>query len=184
MNKTELRKLYKQKRNGLSEIEIQQFQETIYQQVFEIDFSLIHTIHIFLSIERLKEINTNPIIDFLLLKKKSIVVSVSDFSTNTLKHFLFDRHTELKVSSYGIPEPINAIEIDVKEIDLVFVPMLISDNKNYRVGYGKGFYDRFLSECRNDVKTIGLNFFKPIEMIEDTHEFDVPLEHVIHASIN
>ena len=127
------------------------------------------------------EINTNPIIDFLLLKNKTIVVSVSDFSTNTLKHFLFDRKTKLKVSSYGIPEPINGIEIDTKKIDLVFVPLLISDEKKYRVGYGKGFYDRFLAECKLDVKTIGLNFFKPIKEITDLNIYDVALDEVIYA---
>ena len=180
MKKKELRKLYKQKRRDLSLKEVENLQENIYKQVFELDLSSIKTVHIFLSIERLFEINTNPIIDFLLLNNKQIVVSVSNFETNTLKHFLFDRKTKLKVSSFGIPEPVNGKEIDAKEIDLVFVPLLISDEKNYRVGYGKGFYDRFLAECRTDVKTIGLNFFKPIKSIENTNEFDIPLDQVIY----
>ncbi|MCH3880950.1 MULTISPECIES: 5-formyltetrahydrofolate cyclo-ligase [Tenacibaculum] len=180
MNKTVLRKLYKQRRKDLSTLEVETLQEKIYQQVFALDFSTINTIHIFLSIERLLELNTNPIIDFLLLNNKQVVVSVSDFETNTLKHFLFDRKTKLKVSSFGIPEPINGKEIDAKEIDLVFVPLLISDEKNYRVGYGKGFYDRFLSECRKDVKTIGLNFFKPIQTITNLNEFDIPLQKIIY----
>ena len=93
---------------------------------------------------------------------------------------MFDRKTKLKVNSYGIPEPINGIEIDAEKIDLVFVPLLISDEKKYRVGYGKGFYDRFLAECRIDVKTIGLNFFKPIDCVEDVNEFDIPLNQVIY----
>ena len=180
MIKSELRKLYKQKRKDLNRVEIDQLQESIYQQVFEYDFSNLKTIHIFLSIENLNEINTLPIIDFLLLKNKSVVVSKSNFKDNTLSHFLFDRTTTLQVNHYGIPEPISAKEIDVKQIDLVFVPMLISDNKNFRVGYGKGFYDRFLSECKNDVKTIGLNFFKPIEKIEDINRFDVALQQIIY----
>jgi len=180
MKKQELRKIYKQKRKELSAVEVACCQENIYQQVFEFDFYNINTIHIFLSIERLLEVNTNPIIYFLLLKNKTIVVSVSDFSTNTLTHFLFDRKTKLKVNSYGIPEPVNGIEIDAEKIDLVFVPLLISDEKKYRVGYGKGFYDRFLAECRIDVKTIGLNFFKPIDCVEDVNEFDIPLNQVIY----
>ncbi|MEE9407171.1 MAG: 5-formyltetrahydrofolate cyclo-ligase [Polaribacter sp.] len=181
MNKAVLRRLYKQKRKNLSTIEVENLQGNIYQQVFEFNFSTTNTIHIFLSIERLLEINTNPIIDFLLLKNKRIVVSVSDFSTNTLKHFLFDRKTKLKVSSFGIPEPVNGIKIDPKEIDLVFVPLLISDEKKFRVGYGKGFYDRFLAECRTDVKTIGLNFFKPIKEITDLNIYDVALSDIMYA---
>ena len=179
MNKAALRKLYKQKRKDLSIFEFEKLQENIFQQVFELDFSSINTVHIFLTIERFREVNTNPIIDFLLLNNKLIVVSVSNFSTNSLEHFLFDRSTKLKVSSYGIPEPVNGVAIDPKKIDLVFVPLLISDEKNYRVGYGKGFYDRFLAECRNDVKTIGLNFFKPIKEITDLNIYDVALDNVI-----
>ena len=182
MDKASLRKLYKQKRKDLSAKEVENLQEKIYQQIFNLDFSEIKTVHIFLTIERLLELNTNPIIDFLLLNNKAIVVSVSDFSTNTLKHFLFDRKTKLKVSSFGIPEPVNGLKIDPKEIDLVFVPLLISDEKNYRVGYGKGFYDRFLAECREDVKTIGLNFFKPIKEIIDLKSYDVALDTVITAN--
>ncbi|MCL7754014.1 5-formyltetrahydrofolate cyclo-ligase [Polaribacter sp. Z022] len=182
MEKKELRKIYKQKRKELSSKEVENLQENIYKQVFELDLSTIKTVHIFLSIERLFELNTNPIIDFLLLNNKQVVVSVSNFETNTLKHFLFDRKTKLKVSSFGIPEPINGKEIDAKEIDLVFVPLLISDEKNYRVGYGKGFYDRFLAECRTDVKTIGLNFFKPIKEITDLNMHDVALDTVISAN--
>lgn len=179
MNKTALRKLYKQRRKDLSILDVDNLQENIYQQVFKLDYSSIKTVHIFLTIERLLELNTNPIIDFLLLNNKTIVVSVSDFSSNTLKHFLFDRKTKLKVSSFGIPEPVKGKEINPKEIDLVFVPLLISDEKKYRVGYGKGFYDRFLSECRNDVKTVGLNFFKPIKEISDLNMYDVALDTVI-----
>lgn len=181
MKKNNLRKIYKQKRAELSEEKLHKLQKSIYQQVFEMDFSSVKTVHIFLSIERHKEIDTQPIIDFLRKHNKTIVISKSNFTTNTLDHFIFDNNTTIVVNNWGIPEPVNATKIDVKEIDLVFVPMLISDEKNYRVGYGKGFYDRFLSECKPTVKTIGLNFFKPIHQIEDVNKFDIALDEVIYA---
>ncbi|UAN00087.1 5-formyltetrahydrofolate cyclo-ligase [Polaribacter litorisediminis] len=56
----------------------------------------------------------------------------------------------------------------------------MSNNDNYRIGYGKGFYDRFLSKCKKDVKKIGLNFFKPIAKIDDINAFDVPLDDVMY----
>jgi 5-formyltetrahydrofolate cyclo-ligase len=65
---------------------------------------------------------------------------------------------------------------------LVFVPLLISDAQNYRVGYGKGFYDRFLSNCRKDCKKIGLNFFKPIAKINNIDQFDIALDDVIYPN--
>ncbi|MBS9773942.1 MAG: 5-formyltetrahydrofolate cyclo-ligase [Tenacibaculum sp.] len=180
MNKNQLRKLYKQKRKDLTEEQINLLQKNIYNQVFTLNFSLVNTIHIFLPIEKQNEINTYPIIDFLREKNKKIVISKSNFTNNTLEHFVFDEKTELEVNKYGIPEPINAKKIDVNEIDLIFVPLLISDTKNYRVGYGKGFYDRFISNCKDGVKTIGLNFFKPIEIIEDVNEYDMALDFVIY----
>ena len=180
MVKKELRKLYKQKRKELIKSEIENFQQNIYTQIFQINFSTTKNIHIFLSIEKQKEINTYPIINFLRSIDRTIIISKSDFKTNTLQHFVFDKSTKLEINSYEIPEPLDAVEIDVKEIDLVFVPLLISDKKNYRVGYGKGFYDRFLSECKTNIKTIGLNFFKPIDTIDDTNEFDIPLDKIIY----
>lgn len=180
MRKQELRKLYKQKRVGLSEQQINRLQKSIYQQVFELDFSQIQTIHVFLPIERQKEINTYPIIEFLRKENKQVIISKSDFKTNTLTHFLFQDGTKIAVNNWGIPEPEDAQKIGVTEIDLVFVPLLISDERNYRVGYGKGFYDRFLSECKPTVKTIGLNFFSPIHKIEDVNEFDMALDKVVY----
>lgn len=179
MNKSELRKLYKQKRRELSEDEIMKLQERMYAKIFKLDFSEVQNIHVFLPIERQKEINTYPIIAFLRSKNKNIIVSKSDFNTATLTHFILEKDTVLQTNEYGIPEPENATEINVKDIDLVFVPLLISDVKNYRVGYGKGFYDRFLSTCKPSVKTIGLNFFEPVAEISDINEFDVPLDIMI-----
>ncbi len=180
MLKSELRKLYKQKRSALTEAVKEQLQEIIYQQVFELPTGNINNVHLFLSMRKFNEIDTLPIINFFREKGKRIIVSRCNFEDDTLSHFYFDEDTQLELNKFGVPEPVNAEEVSVKEIDLVFVPMLISDEKNYRVGYGKGFYDRFLSECREDTQTIGLNFFPPIKKIEDTHEFDVPLDVVIY----
>lgn len=179
MQKETLRKEYKKKRKSLSLSEIEKLQESIYKQVFEYDFSEVKKVHVFLPIEKQKEINTYPIIEFLRSKGKEIIVSKSNFLTHTLQHFVFEQDTVLEINSYGIPEPKDAKEIMAKEIDLVFVPLLISDKQNYRVGYGKGFYDRFLASCSKSVKTIGLNFFRPISEIKDKNKFDVPLDTIL-----
>ena len=180
MLKSELRKLYKQKRQELTQLDIERLQDNLYQQIFNVAISDVKYIHIFLSLSRFKEIDTKPIINYFRKQNKQIVVSKSNFKTNTLSHFLLEEDSEIEINSYGIPEPVNAKPITEQELDLVFVPLLISDKRNYRVGYGKGFYDRFLSNCRNDVKKIGLNFFKPIAEISDVNEFDIALDDVIY----
>ena len=180
MKKAELRKIYKQKRQELSFDAIQKLQENIYQQIYELDVSNIKTIHIFLTLAKFKEIDTKPIIDYFRSKNIKIVVSKSDFKNNTLTHFYLEKDTIIELNKYGIPEPKNAKQVSEKELDLVFVPLLISDKQNYRVGYGKGFYDRFLANCRKECKTIGLNFFKPIVKIDDFNEYDVALDLVLY----
>ena len=180
MKKQELREIYKLKRKGLTEVQIQKFQENIYQQIYNLDISEVKNVHLFLSLKKFKEIDTKPIIDYFRSQEKKIVVSTSNFKNNTLSHFYLEENTVLEPNKYGIPEPINEEQVSETVLDLIFVPLLISDDKNYRVGYGKGFYDRFLSNCKKGAKFIGLNFFPPIEFIEDSNEFDIPLHKVIY----
>ena len=182
MNKLELRKIYKEKRLNLSFDAIQKLQEKIYQQIYKLDLADIKTIHIFLTLEKFKEIDTAPIINYFRSKNIKIVVSKSDFSNNTLSHFYLEKNTQVELNKYGIPEPVNAVQVSESNIDLIFVPLLISDEKHYRVGYGRGFYDRFLSNCRKDCKKIGLNFFKPIPTILNLNQYDVALDNVIYPS--
>jgi 5-formyltetrahydrofolate cyclo-ligase len=180
MNKKELRLLYKEKRNELSLAQKKEKEQNIYAQVFDFDFKGAKNVHVFLPIQRQIEINTYPIVDFLRDQGQNVIVSKSDFKSATLRHFYLESDTIVKLNVYGIPEPENAKEASVEVIDLVFVPLLISDMDGFRVGYGKGFYDRFLSDCRNDIITIGLNFFAPIDRIDDRNEFDIPLQYVFY----
>lgn len=56
------------------------------------------------------------------------------------------------------------------------MPLLAYDKQGNRVGYGKGFYDKFLSQCKPNVVKIGLSFFEPEDLIEDIFENDVKLD--------
>ena len=76
----------------------------------------------------------------------------------------------------GIPEPVDGLEVPASKLDVVFVPLLAFDKKGHRVGYGGGFYDRFLKSCKKDVLKIGLSFFLPELEIEDIHSDDIPLD--------
>ena len=180
MKKQELRALYKQKRKDLTEIQIKGLQENIYQQIYNLDLSTVKNVHLFLSMPKFKEIDTAPLITWFRNKNKRIVVSKCNFKDNTLSHFYLEEDTVLSLNKFGVLEPVAAELVEENKLDLIFIPMLISDDKKFRVGYGKGFYDRFLSNCRKDAKFIGLNFFPPITAIEDKNEFDIPLHQVIY----
>ena len=182
MKKHQLRTIYKEKRANLKEIQIQKFQENIYKQIYNLDFTLVKTVHLFLTLTKFKEVNTQPIIQFFRKRNIRIVVSKCNFKDNTLSHFYLEENTVLELSKFGVPEPVNAEKVNEIALDIIFVPLLISDKQNYRVGYGKGFYDRFLFNCKKEAKFIGLNFFEPILQIEDVHEFDIALHQVIYPN--
>ena len=104
---------------------------------------------------------------------------VSDLVQHTITAHLVTEATLFQKNEWGIEEPLYEPVLDPLQIDLVFVPMLVCDCKGYRVGYGKGFYDRFLATCRPDTVKIGFSYFEPVPAITDTHEFDVPLNYCI-----
>jgi len=180
MKKQKLREIYLQKRKELSNEEKEKLQQSIYQQIFDLDLNHIKNVHLFLSLQKFNEINTQPIIDYLRNQNKKIIISKCNFNDNSLSHFYFDENTRLAINKFGVEEPIDGQQVFEEELDLIFVPLLISDEKNFRVGYGKGFYDKFLANCRKDAKKIGINFFKPLQEIEDLDSFDISLDNVIY----
>lgn len=135
--------------------------------------------HLFLPIEAQKEVNTEFLLQILAGKDKEVVVSKSDFETRKMTHYLLTDNTKLSVNKHGIPEPVDGLEVPTNKIEVVFVPLLAYDKKGNRVGYGKGFYDQFLNECRTDVIKIGLSYFDPEESISDVSEHDVRLDYCI-----
>ena len=181
MLKQECRDIFKTKRIQLSEEEVELYNEQILTQLKSFDWSRYKRIHIFLSIAKFKEPDTLAFISWI---KKcfpliELVISKSDFNTGTMKNYLYDDSIVLEENDWGIPEPESGILVKNETIDLVLVPMLICDQAGNRVGFGKGFYDRFLSECRADVVTIGISFFEPVEQIEDISPWDYKLDFCI-----
>jgi 5-formyltetrahydrofolate cyclo-ligase len=87
-----------------------------------------------------------------------------------------DIDTTFTKKELNLYEPDNDETIEPGEIDLVFDPLLAFDKDGYRIGYGKGFYDRYLAECREDCIRAGFSYFDPMEVIDDRDEFDVPLD--------
>jgi 5-formyltetrahydrofolate cyclo-ligase len=83
------------------------------------------------------------------------------------------------INRYGILEPSNGEIVDPLAIDIVMIPLLAFDQLGYRVGYGKGYYDRFLCKCRRDVIKIGFSFFEAEPVIKDIDNYDVPLNYCI-----
>ena len=96
-----------------------------------------------------------------------------------MQHILLTDNTKLKANSWGVPEPLDGIEVPTQKIDLVFLPLLAFDENGNRVGYGKGFYDNFLRECKEDVVKVGLSLFTAEKEITDVNGNDIPLDYCV-----
>ena len=103
----------------------------------------------------------------------------TDFSTCQMEIIANDDEMQTAINGFGVTEPVQGNIIPKNSLDIIFVPLAAFDTKGYRVGYGKGFYDRFIPQCRPDVITVGLSFFEPVDEITDANEFDVPLKYCI-----
>jgi 5-formyltetrahydrofolate cyclo-ligase len=175
MNKKHIRQKAKTDRQMLSEEEIEDKSLAIANQVLRLDIWNKLYYHLFLTIEKQKEINTEYILQILAGKDKEIVISKCNFEALSMTHFLLTDNTKIKKNSYNVPEPVDGLEVPDAKIDVVFVPLLAYDKQGNRVGYGKGFYDNFLNKCKPETIKIGLSFFPPEEKIEDVSKSDVKL---------
>lgn len=180
IDKAKYRKVYLEKRKMLSESDfddknynlLYHFEKFVFDKSFEY-------CHSFLSIAQNNEVNTWPLIECLKAYDNKIVVSRSSIKENTLTHYQLDNHNQLEINKWGIPEPTQGTIIEVNKIDLVLIPLIVFDKSGHRIGYGKGYYDRFLDECRTDCLKIGLSLAPPLDNIPFTEEHDVPMDYCI-----
>jgi len=179
MIKSDLRKKYKALRQELTHSEIEDLSLSIANQALKLPIWDHSYYHLFLSISNHHEVNTEHLLNILAGKDKHVLISKSDFQTQNMEHYLLTDSTRIKINSWGIPEPIDGIVVEDSKIDVVFVPLLAFDKSGQRVGYGKGFYDKFLANCRPQSIKIGLSFFYPEDFIEDCHEYDIRLNYCL-----
>lgn len=178
MLKSELRKQSLAQRNALTEQQTAELNESLLSQFKTIDLSDVKGIHIFLPILKHNEPNTFLIIDWLQKNHPEIKILVpkADFKSSLMSHYIFKDKQDLVDNTYHIPEPQNA-EVFMGTPEMVIVPLLAFDEKGFRVGYGKGFYDRFLQNIVT--QKIGLSFFDAEAAIIDVHLNDIRLDKCI-----
>ncbi|MGN0003871.1 MAG: 5-formyltetrahydrofolate cyclo-ligase [Sphingobacterium composti] len=181
MTKSELRKIFREKRNRLSIEELRLLNENLLEQFKTIDWANYSYVHVYLPLAKFNEPDTSNLINWLsqYYPNLKLVISKSNFDTGELLHYELKAETKLVENNYGILEPMNGVLVDEKLLDVVLVPLLVVDCFGNRIGYGKGFYDRFLLKCRKDVKSYGVSFFEPVELISDVGEWDVRLTNLI-----
>jgi 5-formyltetrahydrofolate cyclo-ligase len=159
LKKQEIRLLFKQKRLELTPSDLDNRSSDVCDRLFS-NFQLEgKTVSLFLPIERHKEINTYEILEKGISIGARFGIPKSNLESLTMKHYVYESPSQLQLNELGIPEPNGGKLIKDTEFDYVLVPLLAIDLNGHRVGYGKGFYDRFLENCSSKCIKIGLHLF-------------------------
>lgn len=178
MLKRELRFKYSTLRKSLSSETITNCSLAIANNLFDIPIWSFDYYHIFLPIIEKREIDTSFILTVLQGKDKNIVVP-KVITDTTFVSFLLTDNTQFIKNKWGVVEPMEGLEVPPTKIDVVFLPLLAYDLTGNRVGYGKGFYDSFLRQCRPAVVKIGLSLFPPEKTITDVWQGDIAMDYCV-----
>lgn len=184
MLKAEIREHIRKKRQTLSPQDLHEKSTLLVENFWKASFlEKFRTLHLFLPIKKLNEPDTWLLIRKIWQEKPAtrLIVSKTDLANHTLSHYFLEKNTPLQTNAWGISEPVEnqATICPVEQIELVLVPLLAFDARGYRVGYGKGFYDKFLAQCPNAIK-VGFSLEEVLpEPISDIDMYDIALDYCI-----
>ena len=184
MDKNRQRKFLKDLRNSLSADEVRLKSEAIARRLTESEiYKNARTVMTYISIG--SEVSTDEILRRIIADGKIAAAPLCGDDGVSLSARIIESPDQLISGYFGIPEPRrNTVEIDKNDIDLIIVPGLGFDRNGYRIGYGKGFYDRFLTGF--DGITIGLCFDKCLldSICRDEHDKQVDYVYTESAALN
>lgn len=181
MNKEALRKKYKERRKNISLAQKSRLEDLILIQFQRLGIEIPCSIMTYAPLEKMNEFDPFLITEYCFFKNPNQKLSYPKImeESNHMNAMEVDEETLFVDNKFGISEPVNSKVKSPLEIDLVIIPLLAYDVAGHRVGYGKGYYDRFLKECKDDVIKIGFSFFDPESVILGVCEHDIKLDFCI-----
>lgn len=179
--KSELRSVYLKKREEIHFKQKNSWDLSIFNRLINLNsFINANTIHLYVSISEKNEVDTTQIIHHALLNGKKVVVPkvVND---GLLEHLAIESTNDLKQNRWGIFEPEGGEEVEIRDLNIIIVPMVAGDRHRNRLGYGMGFYDRFLE--KSNAYKIGLLYDLQIHPeLLPVESFDIPLDLLLTQS--
>ena len=172
-----LRKSFKKQRSLLDINQVQGLSKRIFENLLELNIWDKSFYHLYLSNQINNEVETDEIVNLLFMKNKRVFVP--KILGKDLLNIEIDNNTKYSLNQLGIREPISSNQKDASLLEVIFVPLLIFDKLGHRVGYGGGYYDKFLGNIKDDVLKIGLSLFEPIDKIQDIERHDIRLDYSI-----
>lgn len=179
MLKSEARAFFLKKRKSLSPQELLKWDDLLLIQLQKMDWTQTQVLGSFFPMEHQNEPNSLLLTDYLsfLIPDLKLGYPIVDSTHHTMQFFPATENTT--TNTWGIVEPIKSMPINPSQIDTFLVPLLGFDVTGQRIGFGKGYYDKYFENLTSSTLRIGISYFEPIEAIIDTHQFDVPLTHCI-----
>ena len=185
MNKNELRKEMSVKRDNLTRQQIYEKSKCIFNNLINSEL-LTNVYKVFSFVSYKSECDTSFIIDYCL--KKHMGLSVPRVNNDEMDFYSITGLQELKKGSYGILEPIGNNKTFPVSSDVIIMPGLVFDSEGNRIGYGGGYYDRYISrykeglhiaicfDCQvidNDIIEINVNDITPDIIVTDKRIIDL-----------
>ncbi len=172
-----LRKVYLEKRLPISTTELERRNRLLADLLLlKLDRNSFSTVHLFMSIKEKNEVDTFGIMDNLRAADPTIrFITSKTKPKGILEHYKINLNTLFKKNKWGVPEPVDVDKAELNEIELVLIPLIIFDKRGHRIGYGKGYYDRFLKLIPNAVK-LGITLGPPLDKIDYVGKYDVALD--------
>ena len=158
-------------------------QQIVNRSINWIEMNRVDAILIYLSMR--SEVETGGLLDYLLTQNKIALAPVMDTKRQSLTpHRITDPKKDLVLHPYGMYQPDQATcpPLPLEQVDLILVPGVAFDLKGYRIGYGAGFYDRFLPQCPQAV-WLGLAYEAQIVTNTFPHPWDVPLHQILTEGV-
>lgn len=180
--KEKLRELYQKKRKQMDEIILKNKSNSITDKVYSyVKENSYKDIMIFVSFRN--EIYTHDLIKKLLEENINIYVPYIDKNDDEMKiSHITNFANDLKPGVFGILEPKEQLRTDInlkEKLDLIIVPGLVYSKKGYRIGYGGGYYDKFLSSITGDVKKVGIVYSNLVVDKLPVDSYDIPVDLII-----
>ncbi|NPV26121.1 MAG: 5-formyltetrahydrofolate cyclo-ligase [Firmicutes bacterium] len=179
--KIKLRQELLQRRLGLTPQTVEEKSEVIIHRLIDLpEFQSAQAVMTYVSFRH--EVSTELLIKQALARGKKVFVPVTDWEQKRLvPSRLLNYPDDLTEARYGLREPKKDRRRpgDPDEIDLVVVPAVAFDRQGYRLGYGAGFYDRFLANLKASTLVIGLSFAQQLVATVCPEAHDRPVTMII-----
>lgn len=178
-NKEELREYYLALRQGFPQEVVSEASQQIKNRFFDLK-EVIKAQKFLLYYSFRNEIKTEGIIKGLLHRKKEIYLPFTKPEEKKLGYGrIIDPVKDLTPGNYGIMEPIKESFIKPTDLNIIVVPGVVFCLNGYRLGYGGGYYDRFLTGLPGSIIKIGLTYHELLVEALPLDEHDIPVDIII-----